>query len=71
MKFIFLATNRNFFRIITYNTSFILNNLQHFAKYTISVKACRERENANDIEGDNCSPQSIVTYRTLKKGMFL
>lgn len=60
-------TSRDHFVNVTYNTSFIMDGLQHFAKYTISVKACREQEDANDT-GESCSTQSIVTLRTLKKG---
>lgn len=52
-------------------TSLVVKNLRHFAVYTISVMACRERipeESQTDYK--NCSAQAIVAARTLPLGEF-
>lgn len=58
-----------FYQIVKNDTkTFVINNLNHFAKYTIFVRACRKThrsENYDDYDG-RCSKSEILTIRTLK-----
>lgn len=58
-----------FYQIVKNDTkTFVINNLYHFAKYTIFVRACRKThrsENYDDYDG-RCSKSEILTIRTLK-----
>nr|BBI47313.1 insulin-like peptide receptor 1 [Gnatocerus cornutus] len=44
-----------------------VGNLQHFAAYQISVRACREKSSSKEDKTEPCSNTSLNTYKTLKK----
>lgn len=58
-----------FYQIVKNDTkTFVIDNLYHFAKYTIFVRACRKThrsENYDDYDR-RCSKSEILTIRTLK-----
>ncbi|XP_039275988.1 insulin receptor [Nilaparvata lugens] len=48
-------------------TSYVIKGLHHFAQYTISVSACRQRDETDKlIMTNNCSTHSIISARTKK-----
>nr|AVT56266.1 insulin receptor 1 [Jadera sanguinolenta] len=58
--------NRGQIREIVPDTTFVMNNLRHFALYNIAVRACRKWEdNENTTKNNNCSAEAIVTARTM------
>ncbi|XP_075217094.1 insulin-like receptor [Lycorma delicatula] len=60
-------TFKSFKHVVWGQNLLVVRNLQHFAQYTISIRACRERvPNENTSLSSNCSDKSIVTARTLQ-----
>lgn len=46
-------------------TSFVMNQLRHFGKYSIKVSACRDKR-ANHLE-EECSPAAMKSLQTLRR----
>lgn len=55
-------------QIKTNGTSFVIKNLKHYALYSISLRACRERV-AADKDNKLCSESKMRNERTLKLGI--
>lgn len=54
-----------FYKEIPINqTKYVLTELKHYSRYTITVKACR-----SGTQGTNCSNESIISVRTAKIGI--
>lgn len=53
--------------VLTNKTEVVLKNLKHFSTYTITVRACRQKDpEVNDEDVKRCSVASMSSRRTLK-----
>lgn len=57
-------------QIKTNGTSFVIKNLKHYALYSISLRACRESVDDEEIDDKLCSESKMRNERTLKLGTF-